>query len=457
MGQAVSSRVSHDTVVKRSKSVRRPLYEPLEWVLVRAPLLAVETYLALSEPANEIEQRAGRTNPWAFVDGSLVPRDPRVLRAIAVGSAELLAGLERSKPTARNASELKGKLLRYLIRMSTRPTPYGLFAGVALGEWGPATDLALADCPPRTRTRPDMGWLLRLVLQLEAQPELRKGLRFVANPLAVVHAGRVFLSEQAPAGAPGAAPPVSLRATGVVCRALAAARKPIAYPDLVAELLATTPGATPEKVEGLIDSLWQQTVLLTDLRPPLTTRSPARYVVQRLAAIPAAQEALTQLETLLEALESWDARLPEEGAAYRKLEALAHSANGPASSETPLQTDMALALDGRHISRGVGEEVARAAELLLRLSPWPRGLPHLEAYRQAFVSRYGHEREVPLLELLDPNFGLGPPSGHGHGGAGGIDPHSSAVRQRTLRDLAISALRDRRLVVELDEDTLAAP
>jgi lantibiotic biosynthesis protein len=120
----------------------------------------------------------------------------------------------------------------------------------------------------------------------------------------VVRAGRVHLSEQAPAGAPDAAPPVSLRATGAVCRALAATRTPIAYPDLVAELLATTPGATPEKVEELIDSLWQQTVLLTDLRPPLTTRNPARYVVQRLAGVPAAQNALTRLETLLEALES---------------------------------------------------------------------------------------------------------------------------------------------------------
>jgi thiopeptide-type bacteriocin biosynthesis protein len=116
---------------------------------------------------------------------------------------------------------------------------------------------------------------------------------------------------------------------------------------------------------------------------------------------------------------------------------------------------MALALDGHHISRAVGEEAAHAAELLLRLSPWPRGLPHLEVYRQVFVARYGHEREVPLLELLDPNFGLGPPSSHGHDGAGGIDPQRGAVRQRTLHDLAIRALRDRQLVVELDENTLA--
>jgi thiopeptide-type bacteriocin biosynthesis protein len=431
---------------------RRFLYEPLDWALVRTPLLPVETYLALSQPASGHGAGQESAGPWTFRNGSLVPRDPRVRRAIAVGSSALLEGLERSTPTARNAVELKGKLLRYLIRMSTRPTPYGLFAGVALGEWGPATDLMLAAHPPRTRTRPDMEWLMGLVLELEARPEVRRELRFFSNPGVFVHAGRIFLSEPAPSGESGAASPVSLRATGVARRALASARKPIPYQDLVAELLSTTPGATPEKVEGLITKLWQQTVLLTDLRPPLTTDSPARYVVERLTVIPAAEDALVRLEVLLEAMETWDALSPEEGAAaYRGLMKQVESV-GTSTSETLLQTDMALALDGHHVTRAVGEEVARGAELLLRLSPWPRGLPHLEAYRQAFVSRYGHEREVPLLEMLDPNFGLGPPSGRG---AVGTDREKGALRQRTLRDLAINALRDRR-VVELSEDILAS-
>ena len=46
----------------------------------------------------------------------------------------------------------------------------------------------------------------------------------------------------------------------------------------------------------------------------------------------------------------------------------------------------------------------------------PVGLPYLDAYRRAFEARYGNDREVPLLEMLDANFGLGPPSGF-HGGA----------------------------------------
>jgi thiopeptide-type bacteriocin biosynthesis protein len=447
---------SHQTSRRRNKAASRLMYEPLDWALVRAPLLPVETYLALSKPESENEASEEAAGPWAFEDGSLVPRDPHVRRAIAVGSSDLLDGLERSTPTGKDAAELKGKLLRYLIRMSTRPTPYGLFAGVALAGWGPVTDLALAPEPPHTRTRPDMEWLLRLVLELEARPEVRSELRFFANPGVFLHAGRIFLSEPAPTGESGAASPVSLRATGAARRALDAARKPVLYRDLVAELLSATPGATPEKVEGLITRLWRQTVLLTDLRPPLTTGSPARYVAERLTGIPAAKDAAAQLEGFLEAMETWDALPPEEGAgAYRSLMKQVESV-GAFASETPLQTDMALALDGRHVTRAVGEEVARAGELLLRLSPWPRGLPHLQAYRQAFLSRYGQEREVPLLELLDPNFGLGPPSGHGHGAAGGVDPEKSALRQRALRDLAIDALRGHQLVVELDGDLLAS-
>jgi lantibiotic biosynthesis protein len=441
--------------MKRSKSAPPSVYELLDWMLVRAPLLPIETYLSLSNPPDSSKASEDSIDPDAFEHDSLVPRDPHIRRALAVGSIALLEALERSTPTDQKAAELKGKLLRYLIRMSTRPTPYGLFAGVALGQWRQATDLALAEKPPHLRTRPDMAWLLEFVLKLEAQPEVRKELRFVANPGAFIHAGRLFLAEPAPVGESGPASPVSLRATGVVRRALDAAREPIPYPDLVAELLSMTPEATLEKVEGLITNLWQQTVLLTDLRPPLTTNSPAQYVTERLASIPAAKDALIRLEALLEAMEGWDALPPEEGAAtYRELAAQANSVNGSTPSEPLLQTDMALALGGRCVARIVGEEVARAGELLLRLSPLPAGLPQLEAYRQAFVSRYGHEREVPLLEMLDPNFGLGPPSGHGHGAAS-IDPERSALRQRTLHELATNALRDRRLVVELDEETLA--
>jgi len=432
------------------------LYKAADWALVRAPLLSIETYLALGGSCvgldgEEVLARAG----IFFEDNSLVPRDLDIRRALAVGSSDLLDALERCEPGGREAARLRGKLLRYLIRMSTRATPYGLFAGVALARWGSTTDLRLAQGAPRIRARPDMDWLLGFVLKLETQPEIRKELCFFANPLSFIHAGRVFLSERAPTGAmTEVTAAVSLRATKVVRRALALARAPVPYKHIVAELLSAS-GATLDKVEELITQLWEQTILLTDLRPPLTIKCPARYVARRLEGIPAAKDALAGLNRILDAMTVWDGESSEGGVAgYRQLGALTNEIHGSLRSKPTVQVDMAYRLDGCQINEAVAGEVARAAELLLRLTPLPRGLPHLDEYRRRFEARYGRDQQIKLVELLDPNFGLGPPSRRGHGSLSVVmEPHANRMRrQQTLYDLAVGALRERRSIIELDED-----
>lgn len=411
----------------------KTLYRPLDWLMVRTPLLPVDDYLALRDGW-----------PTDTAPGTLAPADPRIYRALAVGGGDLLRALEKPARDDRAQRKLAGKLLRYLIRMSTRPTPYGLFAGVCLAHWGERTDLALAGDPPRTRTRPDMAWLLGVVAELERRPEVRSALHWFANPAVLVRADRLFLAERAPVAEDAAAQPISLRATGPVREALRIARTPVTYQRLREEL-STSSGAPAEKVERLLDQLWEQTVLLTDLRPPLTIAEPARYVAERLAAVPAASAEREALSQLLDALGSWD-RLPVEhaAAAYPKLVAQAQTLH-PAS--VPLQVDMAVTPTGT-VGRAIATEAARAGELLLRLSPTPKGPSSLDSYRRAFDARYGANREVPLLELVDPETGLGPP-GHAH--SAGPKPS----RLRVLRNLALDAIRDRRTSVELDEKTLS--
>ncbi len=359
---------------------------------------------------------------------------------------------QHSGLSQRDAARMRAKLLRYQIRMSTRPTPFGLFAGVALGTWGPATDIQIRSTCAFSRTRPDMAWLMTLVLSAESNPAIRRHLRFFANPLAVVEAGRVTLSEPAPT-AVGNVAPVSIRATGVVKRALALARTPISYGDLARQLCETTPSATPEKIDKLLIELWEQTFLLTDLRPPLTTGSPAQYVAERLASIPEAGEVAERLNALLNASSDWDRLEGEESAAaFGKLLAKAgnHSAG---SQQTPVQVDMAMSIDGR-----VGNLLQRKQHMrpnyFCASLPSPHGLSSLASYRQTFVSRYGLDREVPLLELLDPHRGLGPMSSHGHAQVG-PDPAKAAQRAQTLVDLACAALHDRQQVVTLDENCLS--
>ena len=113
----------------------------------------------------------------------------------------------------------------------------------------------------------------------------------------------------------------------------------------------------------------------------------------------------------------------------------------------PLQVDMALGLGGTSIASLVATEAARTAELLFELGPKRGNSSILGGYRQAFLARYGPDREVPLPELLHPDWGLGPLEQH----SGGKVDWQTGRRAETLQYLALRAIREGQTVVELDE------
>jgi thiopeptide-type bacteriocin biosynthesis protein len=406
--------------------------------------------------------------------GSLLPEDPWIRSALAVGSDDLFHALAHAKDGEAQTRRLRGKLMRYLIRMSTRPTPFGMFAGVAVAQWDSITDLSIAPGRPATRTRPDMEWLLRLVFTLESAPPVRRHLSYLTHACVFERCGRFFLDEPAPGLQASASPPsgFSVGASEAVRRALTAAYGGVTHGDLT-HILGELPGANPERVEALIDHLWKHTFLLTDLRPPLTVTQPARYVMDRLRNVPAAHETRWHLGRYLDAMARWDdLAIEQRTESYQELRNRAQavdkaaqrltrtpmsngseSVNGStlkSSPRHPAQVDLALRLGGERISRLVGEEAAQAAEILLRLSPWPSGSPQLAGYRQAFEHRYGTGRPVPLLELLSTDFGLGPPSAFPAAAPAAGQIH--LARHRTLRDLALDALQEGRTAVELTDE-----
>ncbi|OBF38921.1 hypothetical protein A5724_08975 [Mycobacterium sp. ACS1612] len=402
------------------------LYEPLDFAVVRAPLLPVDTLDACTGDLRNALTSEARA-------------------ALAVASMTFSDALAKDGPGPLRP-RTESTLRRYLIRMSTRPTPLGLFAGVGLASWGQRTDIELiADHRPR-RTRPDAGWLTALVDRAESDPRIRRQLRVRANPLALTRAGRIFLAERASRDN-GAALSVSVRATDVVKRTMAAARTPIGFGDLAAYLLETTPGATVEQVTTLVDRLCEQTLLLTDLRPPLTIASPARYVLEKLSDIPAAAPVRAQLAAVLQAADQWDAeQSPDEGC-FRALTARAN--NAVMTEGAPLQVDSAMSLASATVSKRIATDAARAAEVLLRVSRSARGPATLEGYRRAFEQRYGVHREVPLVEMVDPHVGIGPLPTTASGAA------DSAGHNQTLLDMAAEALRSRSREVCLDDNAIA--
>ncbi|MGP4022093.1 lantibiotic dehydratase [Actinomadura sp. 3N407] len=141
--------------------------------VVRAAVLPVDTFPGLAgEPV-----AAGATPAALRAEGRralhALAREPRVGQALHAASTSLVTALD-ARPDGNGHDRACAALLRYLTRMSTRPTPHGLFAGVAAGTFAARTTAVLDDDPVRaTRTRADAAWLAEVVTRVEADTALR--------------------------------------------------------------------------------------------------------------------------------------------------------------------------------------------------------------------------------------------------------------------------------------------
>ena len=150
---------------------------------------------------------------------------------------------------------------RYLLRATGRPTPFGLFAGVANVSLGPRWVRWGED--HRSAVRVDPQWLLGVVEQLEACPELLERLDVVFNNLAT-RRGEERL--EVPCG-PNRA---TIRYGGEIEAIRNASASPVRFADLAATLTNMFPVSIGNWSGSCSTTLVQQGFLLTCLRAPLT-------------------------------------------------------------------------------------------------------------------------------------------------------------------------------------------
>jgi thiopeptide-type bacteriocin biosynthesis protein len=406
----------------------RSLYRPLSGLVVRAPLLPAADYQRLGSGAG------AAARAWA---------DPAVRFAVTVASPDLAAALSPPGGTARSSPRALAALQRYLIRACLRPTPFGGFAAAAIGHWADRTSLRIAPGPWPTGIRPDMGWLAAITQRLAQDPDCRPGLRFFANTCAFERDGRIYLSGLGPGGRQDAAD-LSVRATSIVRRVLMQARAGARLEELKQDILTFWTHAAPGQADRLLVELCEHRLLLPALHPSLTS-DPLGHVIGQLDTVPAAARTTARLSVI----GSECARVAAAGPAATALTALrgqmreladSLGAGQAAGRGDTLQVDSALPLLAEGVSRQIAEEVTGAVDVLFRLHSAPHS-ERLAGYRAAFHRRYGDDRRVPLPELLDPRFGLGPP-GHGMEHLPAPGARQARARAELLQRLVAASIRD---------------
>ncbi|MGW2641624.1 lantibiotic dehydratase [Streptomyces sp. NPDC001348] len=372
-------------------------YVPADFYMLRSPALPVETFHEfMSDPEHTSEALLRLAD------------DPEVRRAIFVASEGLADGLtqlERMSP--KSVARVHSRLWRYATRMSTRPTPFGAFSGVAAGTFsGRTTARLVTPVISSTRVRADMAWILACIKRLEDDQEIWRSLRIVRNATAHISGDRVVLPHADVYGKSDRTS-VRVRATPAVHTVLEAAATPVTHPELIDALSTAFPEATGPQKENLLQRLWDLNFLTSDLRPPQTTAQPEQYLLDRLAGIPQTAEATERLREVVELVRRADdpASLARLRAAQEKLV--------PGYTGQTYQLDSAIGLQSEELNRSVGEAAADTVDVLMRLSSATGAVNgHLKRYREEFLERYGQGVRVPVLELLGPDQGLDAPESY---------------------------------------------
>jgi lantibiotic biosynthesis protein len=382
-------------------------------ILVRAPLLAASRLHAWSKGLECSTLQMGQLEDAAILADRAILRarlvewirEPAIREAIYVASPSLFSRLDKwvTNLESKDAAKVENSVVRYLGRMSARCTPFGLFAGFALGARGEETKLdGFGTQSAQRNVRPDMGFLCMLAELLAVDVDLKEHIKFKPNASMYEVVGRLHV------------PVLGLGASGIKRYELVGVEPDEALRKVLkrasAEQGATRAelafvvrgkGVSSDEANAYVEELIASRILESALEPPITGDDPLASLTEVVRSSNREHTALAKLESVATALRQLRTEpLGCDAARYETIGKTLKDLGG--QGDSLFQVDLSY-VNTPVLGEDVLREVKRGVELLYRMSPTD---DTLREFRTAFSERY-EGREVSMLEALDDEVGIG--------------------------------------------------
>jgi thiopeptide-type bacteriocin biosynthesis protein len=334
-------------------------------------------------------------------------REPVIREAIFIASPDLDHAIERwlNDPGDPKAEATERAVLRYVTRMASRATPFGLFAGAGVGTLGETTRIVVSDrASCRRHTRLDMDYLALLTDTLARDPRLVTVVRYTPNSGLYRAGDRWRLVETRLQDRNRSQHLVAVDDSDAITSTIERARAGASRATLAAALVDDD--VTADEADAFVGELIDTQMLVPDLECPVTGPEPVAYLVDVLTRAPEGKPVADVLEQARLALAEIDAGgLGAVPARYRSVTQLLERLPAKVDIARLFQVDLVRPAMGTTIDRRLVDDIVGAVDVLRRLNP---GGDHdeLARFRSAFSERY-ERREVPLVEALDEEAGIG--------------------------------------------------
>lgn len=307
---------------------------------------------------------------------------------------------------------IRHSFTKYLSRMCTRCTPYGLFASCSSGILGQTTQFEMKSSLA-SHTRLDMFFLCDLVQTLSKQPDVREKLLYFPNTT-LYAVGKMYRY-------------IKILHTGDTRTHVIASVERNKYLDTILHM--ATDGIDLFRVQNYlqksdiwaedilpyIEDLIDSQVLVSELQPVLTGEGYIERILKVLHRIKDKERETTEIKVAIDhvqkVLDEIDRTDTSSVDAYKECVRIFKDIPVSIDEGFLFQVDSGRGAKVAVLGNDVVRELSNAVSFLTKLAHFfSNGA--LQTFRQAFYARY-EDSEIPLNVALDKEMGLGYPAQHG--------------------------------------------
>ena len=393
--------------MSKIRNIFKERYQPLASFVVRNPLFPLEAFYnwnADDESCSESVKEKLRSSLLDFY------RQPIVQEALYAGSPDLhekmLLWLENKSDSPEKKEKLELSLVKYMIRMCTRCTPYGLFASCTVGNFSETTEIVLADKNSLQRHgRLDMDYVCELHSHLLKQQEICDQLLFYPNTsLYRIGDQWRYIEHRFRKETGRSYHLVEVEHSDYLKKIVLAAMDGHTVTKLARTI--TDDEITDDEAREFIHELIHNQVLVDELQPAVTGEEYFSVVLHKLKNIQHTEKYVEQLEKVSEEFE----RIKNTDSAsknlfYHKIVEHLQQLDVPLHIKTLIQVDSYRSATCT-INKRVTEELLKGNSLLHLLTTDAGTRDSFADFKTAFITRY-EEQWVPLHKVLDTESGIG--------------------------------------------------
>jgi thiopeptide-type bacteriocin biosynthesis protein len=324
--------------------------------------------------------------------------------ALYIASPSLLDRVKQwnDDPDSKKGKKIELTLTKYFIRMTGRPTPFGLFSNNSLGNLSDNTLLEFStDVAVKRKSRLDMYYLLMAQEKLVDEQWYSQKLKLSTNPTVYKMGDQIRYIETYTATDERHYRLSSIDFCPYVLSALERAKCTASISELVAVLCVQNESLSAEDATDFIKQLVQARLLLPNLPLPLTGDSPDNSFVNSLLLADIGSHAKL-LSDVLKSLKNLDLRVVNSPSAYRDIAKKLKMLSIPVKENKLIQVDCFRQNDSLQLDRKLCEKILQDTILFNTLISSSKN-PLQKIITKINADSVG--RMFPLQEFIDDESG----------------------------------------------------